>query len=81
MIHLSECKICMGWLAHCMVEPLRCPGLSYDKQGRFVTASGKLWSEIVDEVRAENDEARKKYWQEHREHLAAHGQEHPCEKR
>ena len=75
--HMNECNICMGWLAHCMVEPLRCPGLSHDKQGRLVTASGKLWSEIVEEVRAENDEARRRYWQEHREHLVAHGIEEP----
>lgn len=71
-----KCDICIGYLARCMVEPLRCPGLGC-KDGRYFTHKNgkfyKWWDEIVVENKIEQEEKRKEYYKQNKQHLTENG--------
>jgi len=74
---IPKCKICREYLARCLVEPLRCPGLGCENGryyvGRKGTDSFKWWDEIRKEVDERNEIERLRYWEGHKEHLVGHG--------
>ena len=68
-----ECEICSQYLAHCMVEPLKCPGLSHNKDGELATSDGTLWKDIMLEHERKRSEEFVKFVKKNRIHLISHG--------
>lgn len=68
-----SCNICAGYLAICTYQPLRCPGLSYNKNGDAITSTGELWEDIEIRHCTKHAEKVKSYIDQHREHLKSHG--------
>jgi hypothetical protein len=69
---MLSCEICRGALAFSMEQPLRCPGLSYDKEGRAITPDGSFWDDIVKEHELKCKKERDDYNEKNKEHLATH---------
>ena len=69
---ILKCKICREYVAHCMVEPLRCGGLHYDEDGRLITENGVLWEDIENKNNQKNKDEMEKFLQEYGEHIKNH---------
>ena len=69
---LLSCKICAEYLALCMVEPLRCPGLNYNDNGELITSDGTLWSDIVSKNESKNKTELDIFIKENKLHLIQH---------
>ena len=74
---MMKCDICRGYLAVCMVEPVRCPGLGIENGryyvGRKGTSSFQWWDEILKEVKDRQEKERQAYFEANKEHLLKHG--------
>lgn len=71
---MLECDICKQFLAVCMKNPLRCPGLSYNEDGKAVVSrTGKLWEVVEKEHEAECKEEKDLFIEKHKKHLISHG--------
>ena len=55
--HWEGCTVCLGYLAHCMVEPVR----------------GSPSEEYLTQVKKENETARLAYFDANRDHLTEQG--------
>ena len=76
---ILACDICRRYLAHAMIEPLRCPGLSYDEPsgrkyvGTKGTGSFRWWDEIVKEHEEQHEKERLAFLETNKQHLQEHG--------
>lgn len=76
---ILDCDICRQYLAHNMIQPLRCPGLHYDKPsgrkyvGKKGTDSFRWWDEIVKECEEQHEKERLAFLETNRQHLQEHG--------
>jgi uncharacterized protein YbaR (Trm112 family) len=75
LAEIIACPVCKEWLAYCMVAPIRCPGLTYARDGTPITPSGRIWSEVVAEHQAEEHDARLEYWRKNKDHIIRHENE------
>jgi hypothetical protein len=73
---MMECPICLRYLAHCMVEPVRCGGLLYNDKNQLVTKTGKLWREVLEENEQKEKVAREKFYIDNKKHLEKHFKEY-----
>ncbi len=70
-----KCDICKGYLAACMVTPIRCPGKDYREiGGKLVpyTTTGIPWDEYINGFKERDKKRREDYYNEHKEHLDKH---------
>lgn len=77
---ILSCEICKKMLTFSMEQPLRCPGLSYDKKGKMITPDGSLWEDIVKKHEQKPLKEHQAYKEKNRAHLAVHLKE-ICETR
>ena len=76
---ILDCDICRGYLAHIMIQPLRCPGLGYDEStgrkyvGKKGTNSFRWWDEILRESDERQEKERLSFLRDNKEHILTHG--------
>lgn len=69
---MLACDICKKLVAFSMEQPLRCPGLSLNEDGKYVTYNGTLWEDIVEKHKLECKKSYEEYKAQHKDHISFH---------
>jgi len=68
---MIECPICAKLLALSMEQPLRCPGIDYDSNGKLSHKS-RYWYDLVEKNKLERKRIHDLYRETHKEHIDQH---------